>query len=39
MFVCYALAWIVAGHAALEHYTHTKSVVVPLPKMKGWQIM
>ena len=27
------------GKAVLEHYTETKSVVVPLPKMKSWQIM
>lgn len=27
------------GHAVLDHYTQTKSVVVPLPKIKSWQIM
>jgi hypothetical protein len=27
------------GHAVLEHYTQTKSVIMPLPKLKTWQIM
>ena len=27
------------GEEVLHHYTQTKSVYVPLPKHKSWQIM